>query len=112
MDSFTQPKELIWKIKNKPCAIDNHECLYAFFNGEKLSDAAHLTSKGASGKYTEDNIVPLCRFHHGAVQHQKGMCTFIDLYPQFKQLLIELGRTDIITKCEYLEWSASNLKTS
>lgn len=62
-------------------------------------DPDHITTRGAGGGDTFDNVWPLCRRHHQE-RHQIGICTFIEKYESAYEWLVFNCRLDVIDKCE------------
>jgi len=75
--------------------IGQHNCLACGRRGP--SDAHHVTTKGAGGGDTIDNIIPLCRRDHTRI-HTEGMAKFAWRYPQFKEWLTKHNRFDVLSK--------------
>lgn len=63
--------------------------------GSWPSDAHHVTTKGAGGGDTGDNVMPLCRTHH-TEWHQSGPGKMISKYPGVLRWLEEHERMDVI----------------
>lgn len=80
-------------VKTLPCVL----C------GDKNTDAHHVTSRGAGGGDTRDNIMPLCRKHH-IYMHSKGIFEAIRQYPKILSWLRNMSREDILSKFEFLEY--------
>lgn len=59
------------------------------------SDPHHVTSKGAGGHDTGDNVVNLCRAHHNEI-HQIGVKTFATKHKRFMRWLREHDRDDVL----------------
>lgn len=53
-------------------------------------DRCHIRSRGAGGSDEPRNIMYLCREHH-TEQHQIGMITFNDKYPDVPRALVRKG---------------------
>lgn len=62
------------------------------------NDAHHVTSRGAGGGDTWNNLMPLCREHH-AQWHQEGISRMLK-YPRLRSWLYLHGRKDIIDRAE------------
>lgn len=58
-------------------------------------DADHITTRGAGGDDTEDNLMPLCRKCH-TLRHKLGIKTFANRFFSVKRFLILKKRFDII----------------
>ncbi len=74
-------------IKTIPCII----C------GMIPSDPDHVTTRGAGGDDTAENVWPLCRKHH-VERHAKGIKYMIDKYDGCKIWLELANRSDILEK--------------
>jgi len=61
------------------------------------SDPHHLTTRGAGGDDTVENVVPLCRFHH-TEYHKSGPGRMIEKYASFKLWLEKMERHDLIER--------------
>ena len=79
--------ELLESIREKPC----------LFCGKSPSEAHHITTKGAGGGDTENNLMPVCRKHHAEL-HQIGYAKMGWKYPTIKTFLMKIGRYDVIEK--------------
>ena len=96
MSMFPKNKRIVDRglldyVKTLPCCI----C------GERKNiDPSHLTSRGAGGSDTFNNVIPLCRKHHMEM-HRNGMFYMIDNYINFHVRLIDIERHDILSKYEY-----------
>lgn len=65
----------------------------------RISDPHHLTSRGAGGQDTPENLVSLCREHHNEVEAPwGGIVSMIKKYPRLKDWLKIAGRTDILER--------------
>ena len=60
-----------------------------------ISDPDHVTTRGAGGGDTPDNVMPLCRRHHSE-RHQIGIGQMIRKYPSYRTWLQLAERTDIL----------------
>lgn len=80
-------RKLLDKITEQPCCV----C-----GAMPPSDPHHLSTKGSGGDDTEDNLIPLCRMHHVMI-HAEGS-KMLEKHPHVKELLIEMGRRDVIDK--------------
>lgn len=54
------------------------------------SQACHITSKGARGGDTDDNLLPMC-FKHHREQHDKGWVWLVEKYPHIEEILFNKG---------------------
>ena len=80
-----QNKALLEHFKRKECVV----C------GSRPCDAHHLTTKGAGGGDTENNLIPLCRWHHSKI-HSMGIQTFITTYPSVESYIKSIRRYELI----------------
>lgn len=83
-------RQLIDEIKEEPCLICSKTPV----------DAHHLTSVGAGGDDTEDNLAPLCRKHHSEF-HQYGLSKFCWKYPKIREFLTKHKRLDLLDKIHH-----------
>lgn len=83
-------KELLAVVRRLPCLA----CLPVT---TMSSDPHHLTSRGAGGGDTADNLIPLCRGHHTEL-HQIGIVTFFSRYKIVRSWLEAADRFDILMK--------------
>lgn len=60
-------------------------------------DAHHITSVGAGGGDTYDNLISLCRAHHQEF-HKIGVGQMIINYPSVKTWLKSAKREDVLAK--------------
>lgn len=58
-------------------------------------DADHITTRGAGGDDTEDNLMPLCRRCH-TLRHKLGIKTFAKKFLSVRRFLILKKRFDVI----------------
>ena len=65
------------------------------------SDPHHLTTKGAGGKNTLDNLMPLCREHH-VMAHMKGMIYMVENFKTIRAWLVSNDRQDILNRADKL----------
>ena len=75
--------------------VREHSCFVCGKPGP--SDPHHITSKGAGGGDTKDNLIPLCRKDHVKF-HKVGLSKFAWDHPKFKDWLMMNNRFDIIGK--------------
>lgn len=80
-------KQLLEDVKDQPCICCS----------KHPSDPHHLTSRGASGDDTEDNLLPLCRKHHTEI-HQIGLKSMCWKFPKIKEWLVKMKRHDLLFK--------------
>lgn len=83
--------ELISEVKSKPCAACGKSSFY------ELNDAHHVTTRGAGGGDTYDNLMPLDRQHHTEL-HQIGYKKMCEKYPSVKEWLENNFRDDILKR--------------
>jgi hypothetical protein len=57
--------------------------------------AHHVTTRGAGGGDTKNNLMPLC-FEHHAEWHNTGPSFMIARYPRVKEWLIDHDRFDLL----------------
>ncbi len=90
MVAFPKPKrknskKLLEMVRRQMCIIcQRYGC-----------DPDHITTKGAGGGDTGDNVWPLCRPHH-TERHQIGLETFIKKYEVTQEWLVDHERWDIL----------------
>lgn len=78
-------KKLMNEIKRLRCVIcDFTPC-----------DSDHITTKGAGGDDTKDNLWPLCHVHH-VERHKIGLLSLVNKYPPCRLWLENHGRSDIL----------------
>lgn len=65
--------------------------------GGRPSDPDHITTRGAGGKDTAENVWPLCRAHHQE-RHLKGLGHMIERYRRCLAFLVEHKRVDIFER--------------
>ena len=82
-----EDESLLETIREMPCLICSKSPV----------DAHHMTSRGAGGGDTKDNLVPLCRKHHQEY-HQIGISKFAWKYPRIKEWLTRHQRFDLLAK--------------
>lgn len=61
------------------------------------TEADHVTTRGAGGDDSYENVWPLCTEHHRE-RHQIGLLTFVRKYPILRRWLEAAKRTDILEK--------------
>jgi hypothetical protein len=59
--------------------------------------AHHVTTRGAGGHDTPENLSPLCATHHTEI-HKIGVVKFFTKYPMFKTWLQKAERFDVLEK--------------
>lgn len=74
--------------------VTEQPCLSCF---QRPSDPHHITTRGAGGGDTYDNVMPLCRKHH-TEWHQKGPVYMFTTYRYIKTWLVKYKRQDILDK--------------
>lgn len=83
---------LLETVRNQPCAATGLP---------PPSDPHHVTTRGARGGDTADNVMPLCRQVHREWDAPfKGPSWCLDRYPRIRAWLIEHGRIDVIERIE------------
>jgi len=82
-----QDKDLLESIKQMCCLC----C------GTPGVDAHHVTSIGAGGHDTPENLQPLCRKHH-AQYHAKGQVYMFDMYPLVRSWFKKHDRLEEINR--------------
>ena len=65
--------------------------------GKSPCDPHHVTTRGAGGKDTPSNLMPLCRVHH-VEYHQIGPGKICEKYPKVIEWLIFNEREDVLSK--------------
>lgn len=98
--------ELVSKIPCLACppwpddqVYDYLESLRAGAKPPRVSDPHHVTSRGAGGGDTADNVMPLCRTHHDEWDAPwKGPSFVIGTYPRVRSWLEYAGRQDILDR--------------
>lgn len=60
-------------------------------------DPDHITTRGAGGGDTYDNVWPLCRFHH-QVRHAKGIGFLFGISQNVRLWLASRERWDVIER--------------
>ena len=84
----TVNRDLLSETRQRPCAA----C-----GARGPSHAHHLTTRGAGGNDTEDNLMPLC-FRHHAEFHTKGASYMVQIYRAVSMWLIDHRRFDVIER--------------
>lgn len=80
-------RELLDRVKQETCvACDGFP-----------TDPAHVTSRGAGGGDTQNNVMALCRLHH-IEQGQTGWGAFMIEYPPVRSWLLLKNRGDVIER--------------
>lgn len=78
---------------------DYLEALRSGVKAERISDPHHVTSRGAGGGDTADNVMPLCRKHHSEWDEPfKSPSYVIHTYPRVKDWLQLAQRQDILDR--------------
>ena len=80
-----QDKALIEALQDVGCVICD----------ESPNDVHHVTTRGAGGHDTLQNLMPLCRYHHQKV-HSIGLISFAKRYEAVNDWLKDYGRLDLI----------------
>jgi hypothetical protein len=68
--------------------------------GESPCDAHHVTTRGAGGQDTPENLMPLCREHH-TLWHAKGPKYMILTFPAVQFWLEGAERWEILHKAGF-----------
>ena len=92
--------ECLERVKKLPCAI----CKKSSF-----SDPHHITTRGAGGGDTEDNVMPLCRKHHHQ-WHWLGIKTMIRKYNEVAIWLLAHKRYDIMSRLSYKQGGKNGME--
>lgn len=93
-----QNRELLDYIKSQRCLI---------FNGCRGPvDPSHVTTRGAGGDDTPDNVMPLCRKHHN--EWGWSAVKFIQKYPVARRWLESHNRWDFLDRVDNLEFDFTN----
>jgi len=85
-------EELLERCRMGVCIIDNAQCAGPV-------DPEHLSTRGAGHGDTEDNVYPLCRWHH-IEKGQIGIGKMVQKYRSFYEMLVSKGRHDVIEKAK------------
>lgn len=80
-------KELIDEIRLMGCIVNNNQCL------RSCIDVHHITTIGAGGGDTIENLVPLCRKCHQAI-HYSGSKSMAKNSSSYKEYLVKIGREE------------------
>lgn len=80
-------EDLLETIRTLPCMA----C------GITPSDAHHVTTVGAGGGDTAENVMPLCRRHH-AEWHQMGPGWMVETYAVVRHWIAFAGREDVLAR--------------
>lgn len=70
--------------------------------GRSATDMHHVTTRGAGGKNTADNLMPLCRKHH-QIWHARGPRHAWETYPGVKKWLEDHNRWDVFERSKRTE---------
>jgi 5-methylcytosine-specific restriction endonuclease McrA len=81
--------QLLFETKQMPCLICH----------KTPSDPDHITTRGAGGGDTENNIWPLCRTHHNE-RHAIGIARMATKYKKLIDWLHKHKRFDVIELIE------------
>lgn len=84
-------------VKTLPCII----CL------KIPSDPDHVTTRGAGGGDTANNVWPLCREHHNE-RHNKGLSYMIEKYSSCTTWLQLADRQDILLRHDRRKYENKN----
>lgn len=80
-------QDLLDFVKTLPCIC----CL------KIPSDPDHVTTRGAGGGDTADNVWPLCREHHNE-RHNKGLSHMVNKYASCLTWLELADRSDVLDR--------------
>lgn len=81
--------------------VKGQKCVCCGICPEGGVDAHHVTSRGAGGDDTVDNLLPVCRIHHAAIHHY-GWSKSIRKYHGVYRWLLEHERHDILSLVDEL----------
>ena len=84
-------KELCDRTKHTPCAVCGQV---------PAGDVHHVTTRGAGGGDTKENLMPLCRAHHTEI-HAIGYGKALTQWPRLHGWLERMGRTDILDRVKF-----------
>lgn len=81
-------KTLVEMVRSMRCAA----C------GKRPSDPHHVTTRGAGGDDTPENLMPLCHQHH--VEWHLSPAKAIVTYAGIREWLLKMERNDILERVE------------
>lgn len=83
-------ENLVNEVREQPCVACKKP---------PRSEAHHITTRGAGGGDTGENLMPLCKNCHYE-WHYSGISKFLWKNPHVKEWLMQKGRYDIIQKIQ------------
>lgn len=86
-----QDSKLLEIVRNQKCTVCQ----------KWPSDPHHITSRGAGGGDTGDNVIPLCRKHH-TEWHSRGPIHMVSTYVKVYDWLKIHDRIDILDKLDVI----------
>lgn len=91
---FSKPKrvkdkKLLARKRAEGCAVLDKDCVPFSIH------AHHLTTVGAGGGDTEDNVIGLCVRHHQII-HNIGVRSMAKKYKRVRDYYIKIGRYDLL----------------
>lgn len=95
---FPKPR----RIENRGVleAVRREPCLACPVKGQRYpTEADHITTRGAGGPDTLENVWPLCTEHH-RMRHDKGLIFMAKNYPSCAKWLALHGRWEILDAVE------------
>lgn len=95
-----QNRTLLDDVKSQRCIVLN-QCIGRI-------DPHHITTVGAGGGDTPDNIMPLCRKHH--TEWDLGIGKFLRRYPIVRKWLQASDRWDFLDKIDNLQFDLGDQK--
>ena len=96
-------KTLLEAVRSLPCIVCEPG------TQEQPTDPHHVTSRGAGGSDTADNVMPLCRMHHRQWDAPfQGPGFMFEKYPSIRTWLEFAGRTDVIERLERINADSKN----
>lgn len=114
-------RQLLERVSKIPCLAcpqwpeeqlrDYLDALRSGVKADRISDPHHVTSRGAGGGDTADNVMPLCRLHHDEYDAPfKGPAFVINRYPRVRLWLEAAGRKDVLDRCQLAPPEADQTK--
>ena len=97
------PKAVRIKDEAVLVLVRRQRCLACPTGGQHLqTEPDHITTRGAGGGDTLDNLWPLCVLHH-RTRHMKGLRFMVENFPACAKWLVDHDRMDILDACDALE---------
>lgn len=90
-------RELIERVRLEGCIVNNQNCSGPVDFDDVACDVDHVRTQGSGGGDVEDNLMPLCRVHHGE-KGQIGYSGMINKYRRYHQWVADHNRDDIIER--------------